>query len=538
MSFTLFVVTLLVLLTILAHWSNVRLYATTHNLHTDTPIYDNTHVPLLDPPKEIIINENNVSCHKTPTPCISNADCQLCLEGLASCQLFNDTVILEIDDNQQMIVEPGQKLCLAIDNRSARSCNPNTGTWMLRQVDNINMALICHCDTPGLVTQLNIYDDCSFPVGCKPHGIIADINSSPLTCLCENGFVSELSDTNTPYCRPQVMRDVMLDPNFFHRPPCRDGFLPAEHPAFDQVYRRQIGANVCLPDPCSVDPLTGVRHEGRVVYEVEGGADGGELVMCRCNINDNLYPVYSVASMLNTVYTEFDREIANACVKPLIVGRRDVRSDLKVFWGRDSLKSDADIVFQVDEHHVYEPYRVLLYRRITHHPTLDLTTSFILKFQLHTAYTVSAMDSNQRDVFQGYWQLNHARTSNNTCPLPGIGECRNPQTCGNITCTYNPCIGNSVVLGYYSRCFFFKANRRFDNVGTIAQVCVWNAPTYYNSDNVPVTFYLNALGATDGGYGISNDVRTLYFTNSGATVPQSQFNTLIQLLATYPYYNS
>ncbi|AAQ21662.1 unknown [Cryptophlebia leucotreta granulovirus] len=534
----LLVVVLIVLITVLAHLLNTRIYNATLKLNNEMSVYNNSHVPLINPPKEIIINENNLSCHKIPTPCTSNADCQLCLEGLASCQLFNDRVILEISANQQMIVEPGDRLCLAIDNRSARSCNPNTGTWMLRQIDNENMALICHCDMPGLVTQLNIYDDCTIPVGCKPHGVIDNINSLPLVCSCQNGYVPEISDTNTPYCRPKVIRDVVLDLNYFHRPPCRDGFLPAEHPVFDQIYRRQIGANVCLPDPCSIDPLTGVKHEGRVLYEADGGADGGPLVMCRCNIADNLYPVYSPASMLNTVYTEFDREIANTCIKPLNVDRREIRSDLKVFWGRSNLKSDADIVFQVNEDHVQKPYRILLYRRIKEHPTVDLNTSFILKFQLCSAYTKSAVNSNQRDVFQGYWQLNHNRINNNNCALPGIGLCRSIQSCGNISCTYHPCIENVVANSFRNSCFFFKSNRRYEDVGNISQICIWNSPNYYDDNNVPVTFYLNALGATDGGYGTANDVRTLYFTNSMNTVPQSEYNSLKQILSTYPFYSS
>lgn len=332
------------------------------------------------------------------------------------------------------------------------------------------------------------------------------------------------------------MRDVMLEPDFFHRPPCRDGFLPAEHPAFDTVYRRQIGANVCLIDPCSIDPLTGEQHQGRLLYDATGGADGGPLIMCRCNISDNLYPVYNVSSMINSQYTETDWEIANYCIKPLIVGRRDIRSDLKVFWARNTLKSDADMVFQVNEQHVHEPYRVILYKRITDHPTVNVSTSFVLKFQIHTAFVLSSVVSDHRDVYQGYMQLNYLRTNVNMCPLPGIGECTNPQSCGNITCRYNPCIRSTASVGYRSNCFFFRTNRRFDDVGTIGKIGIYNSPSSYSSHNVPVTFFLNALGATDGGYGIPNDVRTFYFTNTRETVPESQYSTLIQILATYPHY--
>ncbi|ABC61190.1 PIF-1 [Choristoneura occidentalis granulovirus] len=528
----LLIISVVIFCLVLAHHTNLANYAiyTPKKLY----LYDNLDVPLLNPPKEIIINENELSCHTTPTRCTSNADCQLCLESLASCQEFHETVILEINEFYQLVINPGDKYCLALDNRSARSCNPNTGTWVLRRVDSENFALICHCDMPGLVTQLNIYDDCTLPVGCKPHGVIANINSSPLVCLCKTGYIPEISSTNTPYCRPQVMRDVMLLTNYYHRPPCQDGFIRADHPVFDSVYRQQIGANICLPDPCSIDPLTGEKHEGRVLYDATGGVDGGPLVMCQCDIRHNLYPVHSNSSMLNVQYSEHDWEIANYCIKPLTVDRREIRSDLKVFWARNSLKSDADIVFQVNQNHVQEPYRVLLYKRLTNHPTTSVNTLFILKFKLNSAY----ISSDFVDVFQGYWHLNYLRTNVQTCPLPGIGECTNPQQCGNISCSFNPCIRDTVSTGYRNSCYFFRANRTFPKMGSIGQICVWNSPTYYNRNNVPITFYLNALGTTDGGYGVVNDVRTLYFTNTNQTVAESQYDAVIQILNTYPLYRS
>ncbi|UYE99135.1 MAG: pif-1 [Betabaculovirus sp.] len=435
-----------------------------------------------------------------------------------------------------MQINAGDRYCFALDNKSARSCNPNTGTWVLRRVDGENFALICHCDTPGLVTQLNIYEDCTLAVGCAPNGIIADINSSPLQCVCNDGYVPELSATNTPYCRPKVMRDVMLDGNFFHRPPCLDGFLPAEHPAFDTVYRRQIGANVCLPDPCSIDPLTGERHNGRIFYDATGGIDNGPLIMCQCNINDELYPVFSRGSMLNTRYSANDSEITNYCLKPLIVSRRNVRSDLKVFWARNSLKSDADIIFQVDRHQVHEPYRVLLYTRHTPHPLIALTSVLLLMFQINSAHVSTSTE--RVDVFQGYCHLNYLRTHVQACPLPGRGLCTNPQVCGAVNCTYNPCIGSVASVGYRSKCFFFRINPTFENMGTVGRIAIWNTPNYYTQESVPVSFYVNALGATDGGYGVSNDVRTFYFSCASENVQPSQYSALIQILTTFPLYNS
>ncbi|AAP85700.1 ORF_63 [Adoxophyes orana granulovirus] len=520
-------------LLVLVHVANIKLYTDIEKFDKIT-LYDPSMTPRLDPPLEIILNPNNVSCHKNLTPCSTNAECTVCSESLAMCQEFMEDVILQLsdkDDTELTTIKAGSRLCLALDNRRARSCNPTTGTWILREINN-NLSLLCHCDRPGVVTQLNMYDDCTFPVGCQPNGMIVDIYTSPIMCVCDNGYVPELSETNTPYCRPLVMRDVMLSLDFYHRPPCRDGFLPAQHPAFDVTYFRQIGANVCLPDPCSYDPLTNERHNGRVLYIEDKG-----LVMCQCSAEESLYPVYSSGSMLNAQYTEFDWVIANACVKPLKVDRRSVRTDLKVFWARNSLKSDADIVFQVNIEDVHEPYRVLLHRRLTPHPVIsNLSTSFVLKFQLCSALISETLHSDERDVYQGYWHMNFLRTNVNTCPLPGEGECRNPTQCGNVTCSYNPCISNVVGTGYANRCYFFKATRNFEDLGRIDQICVWNSPSHY--DRVPVTFYINALGTTDLGYGAVNDLRTFRFVATSDTVSGQWYNALNQLLATYPLYRS
>ncbi|AKN80729.1 per os infectivity factor 1 [Diatraea saccharalis granulovirus] len=517
MSFYLLLLSIILFCLVLYHTENLRLMLTADA--ADIVWYDNSGVPVLNPPREIIINENAQSCHVTPTRCNTNADCQLCSEVLAACQEFHETVILEINDTEKLIVQPGDKYCLALDNRSARSCNPNTGTWVMRHVDNENFALICHCNRPGLVTQLNIYEDCDIPVGCRPNGIIADINTSPLVCSCENGFVADMSETYTPFCRPRVLRDVMLDPQFFHRPPCRDGFLPADHPAFNQEYRRQIGANVCLIDPCSIDPLTGERHSGHAFYE-------SGLVMCQCPIENNLYPIYSSESMLMS-------NIANFCIKPLTVDRHSVRSDLKIFWGRDSIISDTDIVFQVNRTNVKDPYQILLYSRLTPHPTVNVNTSFILKFQINSALVRSSLHNDRIDVFQTYCHLVMHRTNINACPLPGIGLCRARQTCGNLVCTNHPCIGNIVANSYRNTCFFFRVDRYYTDLdSTVPQVCIWNYPSAYPTNNVPVTFFINALGT------VNTDARTFYFTNTSETASNNQHSIIIGILSTYPFYNS
>lgn len=501
--------------------------------------YDNSHVVHIRPPVQIDIESNELECHKTPTRCTSNADCQLCRESLAACVQFNETVLLELDEDRVMTINAGESYCLALDGEHSRSCNPATGTWILRQVNNDNFALICHCDYPGIATQINIYDDCTVAVGCKPNGFLTSVYTTPFSCTCDDGYVSETSDTGVPYCRPNVIRDIILDPGFFHRPPCNDGFVPLNHPALHRTYFTQVGANVCVPDPCSIDPLTGVKHSGRVLYEPEGGADGSHLIMCVCDINDNLYPVYSAHSMLNTMYTDTDAEISNACIQPLLVDRRTVRSDLKVFWARNSLKSDADIVFQVNPDQVHDRYKAIMYPRLTPHPTDNVATRWLLKFELHSAYTAVSVDSAIQDIFQRYWNYNYLRVHNdNNCPIPGIGECRPVLTCGNVTCTRNPCIGSTVNTSYRSSCYFFRTNRTFTDVGTIGQIAVWNNTLYYAAAKVPVTFWINARMATDFGYGFPSEFQTIYFTSTEETLPESEYDNARHILNTYPLYAS
>nr|AMQ35619.1 PxGV-Corf7 protein [Plutella xylostella granulovirus]AMQ35736.1 PxGV-Korf7 protein [Plutella xylostella granulovirus]AMQ35853.1 PxGV-Morf7 protein [Plutella xylostella granulovirus]AMQ35970.1 PxGV-Torf7 protein [Plutella xylostella granulovirus] len=534
-----FIILFIIVIIIILHALNLRAeYAA-----PITPALFANNVEIINPPESIVLENNSLSCHEVLTPCSTDADCQLCREGTAKCQEFLEPV--QIDDAHT--IQRGEKYCLALSNKGSRTCNPYTGNWMLRRVEEGVYSLLCNCLVPGIVTQLTIYDDCDFPVGCKPNGSIINLHTTPLTCECDDGYVSEISDTGTPYCRPKVLRDVVLDPNFFPRPPCPAGFVPADHPALFRFYRNQIGANVCVPDPCSIDPISGERHNaGRLLYSENGGQDGGPLAMCVCDIEQNVYPVYSPESMIDTAYSNCatdvncDSEITNACLKPLIVDRKEVRSDLKVFWGRNSLKSDAEIVFQLNFLQAHSKYTLILARRTAPHPQEpNSRTLSVLKFMLTTAYTRDSVFSPQKDIFQWYWNYNYRRTHNsNNCPLPGIGECRNPQQCGNISCTTNPCIMSIVSNSYRNQCYFFKANRTFQDVGEVQQICVWNSASFYEKNNVPVIFYINARMALESGYGVTNDYQRIYFVNSESTVPENQYDTLASILDTFPLYRS
>ncbi|AAM70265.1 hypothetical protein [Phthorimaea operculella granulovirus] len=489
-------------------------------------LHNNDHVPIASPPDEIIIEANELSCHDTPTPCTSNADCQLCVEGLASCQHFLDTVLLELPNDKQLTINPGESYCLALDNRRARSCNPNTGTWVLRQVDSSNFALICMCNTPGLVTQLNIYEDCTLAVGCLPHGIIEDINASPLMCNCNSGYVPALSETNTPYCRPKIIRDIILEPEFYARPPCDIGFISSDSEHLDPIYRMQIGANICLPDPCSIDPITGIRHSGYLNSLVVIGNDLTRLTMCQCPISDGLYPVHNSQSMLAS------HVITNACIQPLL--NNNVRRDLKLFWARgDLVTSDADIVINVDEADVRPEYRQILFRRLTPHPSANVTTPFLLKFQIESQ-TIS-LYLPDLDVFQGYWRFTQS-SGQGQCPVHGIGQCTADTVCGNLQCNPNYCIGSSASLGYRRRCYLFLRDRSHPVLDRVKHLCIWNYPTFYNKQNVPVTLHVNVNNTYQ--VGLLRHNREVHFVTTENTMPESQYDTAIQLMATYPNYNS
>jgi hypothetical protein len=208
--------------------------------------FDNSDVPLIQPPTEIVIDGNQYECHKQLTPCSTHQDCDICREGLANCQYFEDRTLITIthDDGEQQefTIEPGESYCMALDRERARSCNPNTGVWILAE-SPVGYALLCSCLTPGLVTQLSLYHDCDIPVGCQPNGQIISINERPMRCSCEVGYVADFNaDTQTPFCRPRRIRDVIQNSEFFPQAPCPQGYIPIEHPGLDPEYLRITNA--------------------------------------------------------------------------------------------------------------------------------------------------------------------------------------------------------------------------------------------------------------------------------------------------------
>lgn len=450
----------------------------------------NNHVPYITPPTNIVIDANQTECHKTPTPCTSHADCDQCREGLANCQQFDERTILQLTNEQgeqvEMTIEPGESYCLALDRMRARSCNPNTGVWLLALTD-VGFSLLCNCITPGLVTQLNLYEDCNVAIGCQPHGQIADINERPMRCLCDDGYVADFDEaTLQPLCRPMRVRDVMYDESTFKRAPCDEGFIRVDHPALRDEYRQTfILSDICVPDPCSIDPVTGLKTDGYLMQQED---DGKTYNYCVCPIERNLFGVYSSPSMVRESF----ELMTNACIMPFNQIIDSIRIDYKFFWGRDTnSSSDEDVVAATPLNALYPRYRTITYPYLENHPDYSsMSNLVILKFS--TSYTplIARPDiqSSEYPLFFKYLILRQRTTA--PCFYPGEGRC--------ITANAHDCIrrhNNTAVNlaqnSYGERCVF----SREDYI-----IKTYHNATYSRYGNYPAVFLVRlnfALNNTD-----------------------------------------
>nr|WUR10715.1 pif1 [Calliteara abietis nucleopolyhedrovirus] len=490
--------------------------------------FDNENVPLIEPPSEIYIEGNTHECHKQLTPCTTHADCDICHEGLANCQYFeNETVIVFHDaDNQQIEfnIKPGESFCLALDRERARSCNPRTGLWLLAE-SATGFSLLCSCLTPGLVTQFNMYEDCDVAVGCQPFGRIADLNESPLRCVCDDGHVADYDEsTRTPYCRPLSVRDVVYDETYFSRAPCQDGFVRVDHPALDQMYRQEFRLpDICVVDPCSVDPISGQRTAGRLEY-VEN--DLGEFRFCNCPARDNVFGVYSpTLSMIGAS----SAAVSNACIRPFASGNVSSRYvDYKFYWAHpdSTTRSDADVVARVwpETHLSHERYRRIAYSYLTLHP--DVTVIGYSLFKFSTAYELIRPDAG-----------------NNNAPTFNLAQ-HLYQRAGR---TAEPCF----VPGDDGRCIVANSE---GCIRRHASGQVWTAETFTNSwcylsrESVNLRIWSPATRYPRGRYPLALRVNLMFslntFTNfvmhivyGGDSVESGDVDNLAALLNTYSNYS-
>ncbi|AIE47762.1 pif1 [Peridroma alphabaculovirus] len=399
------------------------------------PRFDNTGVPLIAPPREIVVEGNEHECHKELTPCETHLDCDVCREGLANCQYFDEQTLITItqDDGEQIThtIKPGESYCLALDRERARSCNPYTGLWLLAE-SPVGYSLLCSCLAPGLVTQLSLYHDCDVPVGCQPHGHIHSIFESPIRCVCDEGFRADYDTaTQTPFCRPLRIRDVITNTNLFPHAPCAQGFIPLSHPGLNPYYARQtLEPDLCVVDPCSIDPISGQRHSGRLVHETVGDE---VLNYCSCSIRDNLFSVYNDQQNMLAPST---RPIVNACLRPFNADISHlIRVDYKFFWGHaDRSYSDEDVVAIVHEREISHPrYRRMLFDRSAPHPEVVLAIPGYYVMKISTAYSPMNLSAPEgtygHNTFTRFLSVMSRTTA--PCLYPGVGRCItvNPNLC-------------------------------------------------------------------------------------------------------------
>lgn len=443
-------------------------------------IFDTSDVPLIDPPTEIIIEGNPYECHKQLTPCVTHQDCDICREGLANCQYFDETTIITLtndnDEEEKFTILPGESYCLALDRERARSCNPNTGVWLLAE-SPVGFSLLCSCLTPGLVTQLNMYEDCDIPIGCQPHGYIISINETPMRCSCELGFVADFdTSTQTPYCRSRRIRDVIQNPEFFPLEPCAAGFVRIENENLNPEYLRMTNArNVCVIDPCSVDPISGISTGGFLssyMYNNE------QISFCQCPASQLSFGVYTEHSMLKRGSVR----AVNACIKPIHFINIDHHSRYSYFWGdadKDYFSNDnIRLTFSTYSHLTSPRYSRMVY---------SYENYLFIKFS--TAFTpnifIGHMDPsiNLNSIFHQFLQYNSGTDLcmiyPNNCTVPFTTCCsgclRNTFTefclmkinfAGRIFTSVSPTPnnGNYPVLLNVSLCYFlFIGNSSFRN---------------------------------------------------------------------------
>ncbi|AXU41634.1 PIF-1 [Spodoptera eridania nucleopolyhedrovirus] len=481
--------------------------------------FDNSDVPLIQPPTEIVIDGNQFECHKQLTPCSTHQDCDICREGLANCQYFEDRTLITIthDDGEQQefTIEPGESYCMALDRERARSCNPNTGVWILAE-SPVGYALLCSCLTPGLVTQLSLYHDCDIPVGCQPNGQIISINERPMRCSCEVGYVADFNaDTQTPFCRPRRIRDVIQNSEFFPQAPCPHGYIPIEHPGLDPEYLRITNArNVCVIDPCSVDPISGQRHEG---YLVSYTHNGEERHFCNCPISSDLFGVYSDQQ---TMVRTSSQRLVNACLRPFNIPLAVLPViEYKWFWGHiDLFISDDDVVAYVNHFMLSSPrYQRMLFHVTKQHPHFPASVNFfVMKFS--TAYTpIFEAFSNLQNIYTRYYLQNYT-----LCFYPGLeGRC--------IVNNYMNCIRRHGVVQVNT------AERFSDKQCILSRdgrwIRVWHRPSVYRSGRFPVALYVSVKFVHSGDRDFTT-VRPVFGIDTTANY-EDIWNLFIPLLNTY-----
>lgn len=297
------------------------------------------------PTEPITLDTNPVKCHQQLTECTDPVDCTVCQEFLASCNLIEEDLDIELEDGTMHTLEAGKSYCLAMNIQHSRTCNPNTGRWLLVSTSK-GFTLICSCRYPGIVSQLHMFSDCNISVGCNGVGSIQNMNANPLTCQCDLGFVSDVvGENNEPICRARTINDAIYDVDIFPRAPCPSGYVQINHPGLDPVYaQRFINPTICVRDPCSIDPITGRDVHGELLHEhvVEFDKD---ISYCNCHSLDRTYGISIDDSMVAiSVDEETQRplKLPNACISPSNEAPAG-GSVSRFFWARQDVLKESDL---------------------------------------------------------------------------------------------------------------------------------------------------------------------------------------------------
>ncbi|ABC74953.1 per-os infectivity factor [Neodiprion abietis nucleopolyhedrovirus] len=361
--------------------NNFTNYRIDDTIDDEITLFKNLDTDILKlPSDEIVLETNPTTCHTELTPCTTDGDCFECQELLAKCQSFEEEVQIEIGSTT-LVIPPNESYCLAIDAKKSRSCNVYTGKWVLVETDT-GLGLICSCLYPGLVTQTDIYSDCDVSVGCNNAGVISNLYTSPLTCDCNDGYVADTAN-DQPICRPRQIKDVIYDTTLFPREPCPDNYISVAHDGLDESYRQQfILSNICIPDPCSIDPITTqtISGYGQIEYRY---IDEDIVYFCNCSAQTGAFGINIGDSMLKTN----SYNLSNACIQPLSK-QYELGDDawIKWFWGRSNPLDvcDVDFTFRLAKTYFKDAYHQILQNVVG-----DMGT---LKFALQETYYNTSVD--------------------------------------------------------------------------------------------------------------------------------------------------
>lgn len=210
-------------------------------------------------------------------------ECFQCRQMFSACVHFEmDTPIYDSISGNRIITMPHNKsadtgYCLRIaSDRDRRSCTAKFGgQWVLMNSgsggagsDNEQAYLfVCHCANENLFTKSTLYGDCDVFVGC-PNGKIANNGwdkLSDIECDCDDGYtkiISAMSPNRFTMGHAAAAAAETMDTNMLALSCVRNNVFQEagivsgiDHRFVDPDY---VGYGLAwLPDPCSIDALTG-----------------------------------------------------------------------------------------------------------------------------------------------------------------------------------------------------------------------------------------------------------------------------------------